>query len=70
MGGAEVKHFDVIGDTVNTAKRIEGAAAGGEILLSDAFRAAAGLSEPSPGRSLNVKGKAAPLAVHVERAAA
>jgi adenylate cyclase len=70
MGGAEVKHFDVIGDTVNTAKRIEGAAAAGEILLSDAFRAAAGMRDSSPARSLNVKGKASPLAVHVERAAA
>lgn len=70
MGGAEVKHFDVIGDTVNTAKRIEGAASGGEILLSDAFRAAAGLRTPSPVRSLSLKGKSAPLAVHVEREAA
>ena len=70
MGGAEVKHFDVIGDTVNTAKRIEGAAGGGEILLSGDFCAAAGLPPREPARSLRVKGKAAPLAVHVARAAA
>jgi class 3 adenylate cyclase len=69
MGGVDVKHFDVIGDTVNTAKRIEGAASGGEILLSEAFRAAAGLQAPTPMRSLVVKGKSAPLAVHVARAA-
>jgi class 3 adenylate cyclase len=69
MGGAEVKHFDVIGDTVNTAKRIEGAAGGGEILLSDAFRTAAGLDAPALVRTVRVKGKSAPLAVHVARAA-
>ena len=70
MGGADMKHFDVIGDTVNTAKRIEGSAAAGEILLSGAFWAAAGLSAREPARSLRVKGKAAPIAVHVARAAA
>lgn len=68
MGGTEMKHFDVIGDTVNTAKRIEGAAAGGEILLSAAFCAAAAIPPGVAARSIHVKGKAAPLAVH--RAAA
>ena len=63
IGGRASKQFDVIGDTVNTAKRIEGAAAPGEILASEAFRQAAG--EPSLGqRSIQVKGKSAPLAVH------
>ena len=63
MGARELKSFDVIGDTVNTAKRIEGAARGGEILVSDAFRAAARI-EAGEARSIEVKGKAAPLTVH------
>lgn len=70
MGGAEMKHFDVIGDTVNTAKRIEGSAAGGEILMSGAFSAACGFAPREPSRSLRVKGKAEAVAVHVARAVA
>jgi class 3 adenylate cyclase len=63
MGGGALKQFDVIGDTVNTAKRIEGAAAGGEILASEAFRAAAGV-ESRGERRIEVKGKSAALQVH------
>ena len=48
---------------VNTAKRIESAAGAGEILASEAFRAAAGVPSAG-GRSIEVKGKAVPLAVH------
>lgn len=36
IGVENVKYYDVIGDTVNTAKRIEGQAATGEVLLSKA----------------------------------
>jgi len=65
MGGPEMQSYDAIGDTVNTAKRIEGAAARGEILLSEAFRGAASL-ETGPTRSIVVKGKSAPLQVHLD----
>jgi class 3 adenylate cyclase len=63
IGGAAIKQFDVVGDTVNTAKRIEGAAGPGEILASEAFREAAG-AHAECSRAIGVKGKAAPLAVH------
>ncbi|HET7731321.1 MAG TPA: adenylate/guanylate cyclase domain-containing protein [Usitatibacter sp.] len=63
IGGAAVKQFDVVGDTVNTAKRIEGAAGHGEILASEAFRGAASATSIER-RCIEVKGKAEPLTVH------
>lgn len=65
LGSSGVKGYDVIGDTVNTAKRIEGAAAGGEVLVSDAVVPALG-----PGTSLGsrreviAKGKEIPIGVY------
>ncbi len=65
LGSAGIKGYDVIGDTVNTAKRIEGAAAGGEVLVSDAVRATLDASTALGGRrELIAKGKAIPLAVY------
>ena len=65
LGSAGMMGYDVIGDTVNTAKRIEGAAGGGEVLVSDAVRAAL---DPATvlgaRRELLAKGKEAPLAVY------
>jgi adenylate cyclase len=63
IGGRTIKQFDVVGDTVNTAKRIEGEAAPGEILASEAFRAAAGAHSLAE-RRVQVKGKSVPVAVH------
>ena len=63
IGGSDIKQFDVIGDTVNTAKRIEGAAGPGEILASEAFRAAVDAASLA-ARDVELKGKTAPLRVH------
>lgn len=65
LGSAEMKFYDVIGDTVNTAKRIENAAQSGEILVSEhvcnAIGQAVGIGTK---REINVKGKAAHLIVY------
>jgi len=63
LGSASVQAFDVLGDTVNVAKRLCDAAAGGEILVS-VQTPAAGL-EGEPIRELTAKGKAQPLRVRV-----
>lgn len=64
LGGTRVRFFDVIGDTVNVAKRIEQIAEPGEIVLSeDCARKA---SEPLPlvsSRTVLLKGKGVPISV-------
>jgi class 3 adenylate cyclase len=66
LGSGQVKAYDIIGDTVNTAKRLCDAAAGGEILLSrqavDRLPAPPASSET---RDIQAKGKAAPVRVLV-----
>lgn len=58
LGSEGIKAYDVIGDTVNTAKRIESAAAGGEVLVSGALRAAAGTDLVlGPRHAIAAKGK-------------
>lgn len=65
LGSLEVRFYDVIGDTVNTAKRIESAAGRCEVLISESTRTASGYSaqfgEP---RQIMVKGKEEPLTVY------
>lgn len=66
LGSKDVKFYDVIGDTVNTAKRIEAAAAKAEILVSGTTRQALGENESSfgPERLIEAKGKGAPVTVY------
>lgn len=65
IGASETRSYTVVGDPVNTAKRVCDSAAGGEVLLAESVREALGaelsLGEP---RALTLKGKREPLTVH------
>ncbi len=66
LGGAAVKFYDVLGDTVNTAQRIESMAGPGELLISERMAERLGLDcTPENRRELRVKGKSQPLTVYV-----
>lgn len=66
MGASDYKGYDLLGDSVNTAKRLCDNALGGEILLSQAImeRLEAGAISGRQ-RQLKVKGKVEPLSVTV-----
>lgn len=60
--------FTALGDSVNTTARLASQAGAGEILVSDATCAAAGLdTERLEHRQLELKGKSEPIGVHVLR---
>ena len=59
IGERALYDFTAVGDVVNTASRLQGQAAGGEVVLSD--RVAAGLPQPVGDRvELDLKGKSEP----------
>ncbi|MDO9068036.1 MAG: adenylate/guanylate cyclase domain-containing protein [Deltaproteobacteria bacterium] len=66
LGSSELKRYEIIGDTVNTAKRICSAAYGGELIVSkDVFQKSEGLFKLLEYRSIAAKGKNIPLEVCV-----
>lgn len=66
FGSSEFKRYDIIGDTVNTAKRICSAAGGGELLVSgQALESAGGTILTLERREIHAKGKSRPLEVHL-----
>ncbi len=68
VGEGEVRDFTVIGDTVNTAARLQGLAGPGEVLVTDeTYRAASANISSSEERTLELKGKEAPLLAHLLR---
>jgi class 3 adenylate cyclase len=65
LGSQAVKFYDVIGDTVNTAKRIESSSVAGEALVSQSTRSLMGAQfSVGESRQIEAKGKEAPLTVH------
>lgn len=66
VGGGGVADYTVLGDTVNTAARLQGAAAAGEILLSENTYAAIAEGFPDAARrDLELKGKSGTVAARV-----
>jgi adenylate cyclase len=65
--GADVAELTAIGDAVNVAARLASVAAPGEVLVSDAAFAAAGLEGEPERRQLSLKGVSATVPVRVLR---
>jgi class 3 adenylate cyclase len=65
LGSQDMKGYDVLGDTVNTAKRLCDIAEAGEILLSrTTFAALGGEAVVLEARQVTVKGKNDPLVIY------
>jgi adenylate cyclase len=66
VGTADHVEFTALGDNVNVTARLASAAAGGEVLVTDAAARAAGLAETeSERRRLDLRGKSEATAVYV-----
>ncbi|HEY6201042.1 MAG TPA: adenylate/guanylate cyclase domain-containing protein [Candidatus Binatia bacterium] len=69
VGGGGVSDYTVLGDTVNVAARLQGAAAAGEILLTEETYAQVAEQFTDAGkRELELKGKSAVVTARVMRA--
>jgi adenylate cyclase len=64
VGDGEVRDFTAIGDVVNTAARLQGAARGGQIVMSAQVALLAGVTE-GEAVTLDLKGKAEPFPARV-----
>jgi class 3 adenylate cyclase len=65
FGSSELKRYDIIGDTVNTAKRVCTAAHGGELLISNAvYEGTAAHLCITGKREIVAKGKSVPFVVY------
>ena len=65
VGEGEVRDFTVIGDTVNTAARLQSLSGPGDVLISDkTFRAASADVGKTESRTLELKGKEEPVLAH------
>jgi adenylate cyclase len=66
VGEGTVADFTVLGDTVNVAARLQGAAASGEILVTEETYAHVKTEFPNaPSRELELKGKSEPVRARV-----
>ncbi|MBI4504299.1 MAG: adenylate/guanylate cyclase domain-containing protein [Chloroflexi bacterium] len=68
VGGAGIVDFTALGDTINTAARLQGQAAAGEVVLSEeVYQAVAERYGDLEKRVLTLRGREAPLAVRMLR---
>ena len=69
VGEADVRDFTAIGDVVNTASRLQEVAQPGEVLvMEETYQSVAEQFPGAPQRSMELKGKAAPILVRTLRA--
>ena len=65
LGGQKVRFYDVIGDTVNTASRIEKISSAGEIWISEDTRLSLANKVTGEQKEVAVKGKDQPIKVYL-----